>query len=160
MKKIKKGFTLIELLVVISIIGILIGLLLPAVQKVREAAVRLQCVNNLKNLALACHNHVDAMLAFPIDDDGCVLNPPTFQPLTFYTSLLPYIEQKDNSPLSPKPIKLFLCPARRGVDVGPKNDYGSAHHVNWSGIPGWYTILGGPYLYAEGIPAVFFNLPK
>ena len=160
MKRIKKGFTLIELLVVISIIGILIGLLLPAVQKVREAAVRLQCVNNLKNLALACHNHVDAMLTFPIDDDGCVLNPPTFQPLTFYTSLLPYIEQKDNPPLAPKPIKLFLCPARRGVDVGPKNDFGSAHHVNWSGIPGWYTILGGPYLYAEGIPAVFFNLPK
>jgi len=119
-----RGFTLIELLVVIAIIAILIGLLLPAVQKVREAAARMQCGNNLKQIGVANHNYASANQdRLPPQIDYYQNTANTSGWTTYFASLLPYIEQDNVLRLSygsgaswgngahASVIKTYLCPS-------------------------------------------------
>jgi len=127
------GFTLIELLVVIAIIAILIGLLLPAVQKIREAANRMKCSNNLKQIGLGLHNYHSTYDAFPPMGRYTAATPSRPEERSnLWISLLPYIEQDNIYKLSPGPsprdpsvdagdpksianktIKIYLCPSDR-----------------------------------------------
>ena len=142
----RKGFTLIELLVVIAIIAILIGLLLPAVQKIREAANRMSCSNNLKQIGLAIHNYEGTNGKLPTSGEGnnATKNATDFDLESFYTVILPYVEQDNvyrsmdhtqnydattaNQLAAKTKIKTFLCPSN-AINAPDPNGYIGADYM-------------------------------
>jgi prepilin-type N-terminal cleavage/methylation domain-containing protein/prepilin-type processing-associated H-X9-DG protein len=127
----RSGFSAIELLVVIAILGFLLGMLLVAVQRAREAANRITCVNNLKQLALGMHVYHDTNAKFPTEQDG----------KGFYEQLLAYVEQQNNDPKKPVPVKMFICSARR-TPTAPYRDYVYVYDDKLVNSPILYTKNG------------------
>lgn len=175
----RRGFTLVELLVVIAIIGVLVGLLLPAVQRARESARRSSCSNNLKQLGLGMHGYVAARKtfakggSFPPGLSGTAAGwqfPYTF--LSAHVMVLPFIEQADlynfvnKSKTSTQthdaatfglaPVKGFLCPSsnqtfKSGTSLGPGNQYAwsAGSNPTMAGYGSPYQPASGPHTEAN-----------
>ena len=145
------GFTLVELLVVIAIIGVLVALLLPAVQAAREAARRCSCLNNISQLALATHNYEFANEHLPtgvINPDGPIRSEAEGQHVSWLVQVLPYIEQpnayrlfdqsagayaRSNSDVRALTIDVLICPSYPGADMNEgktaaRTTYAGCHH--------------------------------
>ena len=145
------AFTLVELLVVIAIIGVLVALLLPAVQAAREAARRCSCLNNISQLALAMHNYefsVEHLPAGTINSEGPIRSEPEGQHVSWLVQILPYVEQNNayrlfdqsagayarvNSDVRALSVPFFVCPSYPGArtnesETAARTTYAGCHH--------------------------------
>ncbi|MFL5242197.1 MAG: DUF1559 domain-containing protein [Gemmataceae bacterium] len=153
MHTVRRGFTLIELLVVIAVIGILLGLLVPAVQKVREAAARLSCTNNLKQMGLACHGYHDIHSAFPPGYVAAAYSSETSPGWGWAAFLLPHLEQDNlfkqidfsqpaqDSQAIRTMVKVYLCPS----DTPPSSPFALTGPTNET------VALAAPSSYAATV---------
>jgi prepilin-type N-terminal cleavage/methylation domain-containing protein/prepilin-type processing-associated H-X9-DG protein len=170
----RSGFTLIELLVVIAIIAVLIALLLPAVQTAREAARRIQCVNNLKQIGLACHNYTDSLGCFPM---SMGFDAPGFgypEPVSYsgLSMLLPYMEQSvvfnsinysihradpGNNTAMATAVNTFLCPSDPQQTNLPPGQAGENYHPNSGNGIQYVSGVSDPWGFNTTLPP--FNGP-
>ncbi|PQO25597.1 prepilin-type cleavage/methylation domain-containing protein [Blastopirellula marina] len=164
----RTAFTLVELLVVIAIIGILIALLLPAVQQAREAARRMQCANNLKQICLAFHNYADVNKGFPQARITGVYDGANSVFSGWPTAILPYIEQgnlaelyndnlphfhEDNQELVRTKIDLFVCPSTPNGDRQVQLSTGPVESTlipDRYGAPGDYYVRLQTWVWPSG----------
>ena len=166
----KSGFTLVELLVVIAIIGVLVGLLLPAVQSAREAARRMSCTNNLKQIGLAMHNFHDTRNSFP---EGATAQfgaslPQTNLIVSGFAAILPFIEEANlqnlynfdipwegQSPtVASTPIKPYFCPSSAGENPVEDLEFGAL------GLPVGTRFGVTTYLLSKGANFRWCNQPS
>lgn len=170
---IRRGFTLVELLVVIAIIGILISLLLPAVQSAREAARRTMCMNNLSQIGLAAHNYEFSYEHLPagvINPSGPIRSEPEGQHVSWIVQLLPYLEEQaayrlfdqaagayagSNARVRQARMQVMMCPSYPG-DAGGWRDGGGAVFTAVSTYAGCHHDVEAP-IDADNNGLLFLN---
>jgi prepilin-type N-terminal cleavage/methylation domain-containing protein len=169
-RRTERGFTLVELLVVIAIIGILIALLLPAIQAAREAARRMQCSNNLKHIGLGCLGHVDSYKFFPSGGWGWAwagdadrgFGPK--QPGGFLYTILPWVELKQLHDMNKggntamgklqaeTPLEIYTCPTRARLRVHPFLNGQTPLNIDRPAVMAVTDYAGNGGDFYDGIP--------